>query len=141
MADNLGAFSPKLDELMSAYRSLAEHVSVCQRASPEQLGRELDALKAESAGYERRLEAGTRSRARMAAGLCRAQLRYEREVRSLLAGGLDGAGRESRAESMTLAAEFAMDFAAAAVHNALGAAIAALLLQQDDKNTKLSEDG
>ena len=58
----------------------------------------------------------------------------------LLAGGLDGAGRESRAESMTLAAEFAMDFAAAAVHNALGAAIAALLLQQDDKNTKLSED-
>ena len=139
MADNLGAFSPKLDELMSAYRSLAEHVSVCQRASPEQLGRELDALKAESAGYERRLEAGTRSRARMAAGLCRAQLRYEREVRSLLAGGLD-AGRESHAESMTLAAEFAMDFAAAAVHNALGAAIAALLLQQDDKNTKLSED-
>lgn len=83
MADNLGAFSPKLDELMSAYRSLAEHVSVCQRASPEQLGRELDALKAESAGYERRLEAGTRSRARMAAGLCRAQLRYEQEVRSL----------------------------------------------------------
>lgn len=140
MSERQGIFTPKLAELLSEYHSLVLHVDSCQRASPEKLRRELDAMRAESAEYELRLKAGTKSRSPIAAGLCRAQLRYERDTNALLSGGSGGEGAEARAEDMALAAEFAMDFASSAMHRALAAAMAAALIQYDAKKTRTSEE-
>ena len=72
------------------------------------------------------------SRTSAVSAMARAQLEYERQTRAELERMLKAPGdEESAAEGMTLYAEFAVDFAAAAANRAMLAALHAIDLQMD----------
>lgn len=128
-----GLFAVKLCELDRQYAHLRRRLEICQRESHEDVRREIRELERACDEGELMLEQSSKGcRTSAVSAMARAQLEYERQTRAELERMLKAPGdEESAAEGMTLYAEFAVDFAAAAANRALLTALHAIDLQMD----------
>ena len=128
-----GLFAVKLCELDRQYAHLRRRLEICQRESHEDVRREIREMERACDEGELMLEqSSTGCRTGAVAAMARAQLAYERQTRGELERMLkQPCDTEAAAESMTLYAEYAVDFAAEAENRALLAAIHAARLQME----------
>ena len=128
-----GLFAVKLNELDRQYAHLRRRLEISQRENREEILREIRELERACEEGELMLEQSTRGcRTGAVAAMAKAQLEYEQKTREALERVLkEERDAESTAESVTLYAEFAVDFAAEAANRALLAALHATALQMD----------
>lgn len=139
-----GMFDSKLRELEQQY---GQTVACLHRYQQEDHGAvclELERIRQECRQNRLRMQenvAGSRSPA--VAALAAAQLEYDRKVEHILHNELPGylhaegcSQAEDRAEAASLYGEYAIDFAAQAMHYALLAALSAMDLQMDCEEQK-----
>ena len=128
-----GLFAVKLNELDRQYAHLRRRLEIIQRESPEDVRREIHDMERACDEGELMLEQSAEGcRTGAVAAMARAQLAYERQTRGDLERMLkQPCGTEAAAESMTLYAEYAVDFAAEAANRALLAALHAARLQME----------
>ena len=143
-----GIFAVKLCELEREYGRLQSRMQLFQEKKPEQVRQERERLQDEYREHDLLLgEMAESCRSRAMASLAGLQRDYERQVETLLRAGLTAnaensrAGRQDRAEAMTLYAEFTIDFATQMMRHALITALNALELQmRADQQTKKGDE-
>ncbi len=132
-----GIFAVKLVELEQEYGHLQSRIRLFQRKDLEQLHRELERLQDEYQEQNLLLEEMVRScRSPVMARLAKLQHDYEQQAEDYLKTNLipaqaDDANAtcQDRADTTTLYAEFAIDFATQAMRYALISAFSAMELQ------------
>ena len=133
-----GLFAVKLRELEREYGRLQSRIHLFQRKDAAQVQQELDRLQDEYREQELLLEEYVRaSHTPVMAALAQAQLDYNLCVEEILRGTFaehtpfpNESIAADRAETAALFAECAIDFATQSMRQALAAAFAAILLQQ-----------
>ena len=137
MSVSQGMFAVKLHELEQQYGQLLSRLCACQQADSGAIHRELERAREEYTECERLLQKRVEGcRSPMVSGLSAAQRRYcaearqilDRELPRFMAEGPDDA-LAGQAEGVSLYAEYAMDFAALSMKQALLAALSAMELQ------------
>lgn len=137
MSVSQGMFAVKLHELEQQYSQLLSRLCACQQADGGAIHRELERAKEEYTECERLLQKRVEGcRSPMVSGLSAAQRRYcaearqvlDRELPRFMVGGQEDA-LAGEAEGVSLYAEYAMDFAALSMKQALLAALAAMEFQ------------
>ena len=136
-----GLFAVKLCELDRQYAHLRRRLEIIQRESPEDVRREIHELERACNEGELMLEQSAEgSHTSAVATLARAQLAYERQTRGELEQMLKRpCDTKAAAESVTLYAEYAVDFAAEAANRALLAALYATRLQMEAEEQRRKE--
>ena len=124
-----GLFTVKLCELEQEYGRLLTRLRLLQEKGPDRIRREREQMQEEYQEHGLMLEETARScRSRTMAHLAELQQAYERQTAELLEEECAGGS----AEAMTLAAEFAIDFATQSMRYALFMALRALERQAKD---------
>ena len=140
-----GIFAVKLCELEREYGRLQSRMQLFQGKKTDQVRQERERLQDEYHEHDLLLgEMAASCRSHAMAGLAALQRDYERQVEALLQAGVTeqpGNGctdSQDRAETMTLYAEFTLDFATQMMRHALITALNALELQMqaDEQTTK-----
>lgn len=137
-------FAIKLYELEQQYGKLQSRLRICGQADHEKLLQELqkakDAYREQALLLEKSVETG---RSPAVSALAKAQLEYRRKTEDLLREHMDayvgselGGEKEAAAEAAALYAEYAIDFATQSMQYALIAALRAMDLQMQSKETK-----
>ena len=128
-----GLLAVKLNELDRQYAHLRRRLEIIQRENAEDIRRDIHELERACDEGELMLEQSAEGcHTSAVAAMARAQLAYERQTRGDLERMLkQPCDTEAAAESMTLYAEYAVDFAAEAANRALLAALHATRLQME----------
>jgi len=136
-----GIFAVKLYELEKQYSLLQSRLQLCQQYDRNKLSLAIELLKDECSASDIMLEKHVReSQSPYAAKLAKAQLIYRQQIESIVRCVLsEDHSSESRAEALTLHAEFAIDFAAQAMNEALLAAMYAVDAQLINEENKEAE--
>ena len=137
MESSKGIFAIKLYELEKQYSQMQSKLRIAQTASHEKIRQELaqmkDICEEEELQLQRSMEC---CHSPAIAALSGIQKEYAEKAKQLLAENLpyymqneSNDAEESRAEAVSLYAEYAIDFATQSIHQALLAALSAMDLQ------------
>lgn len=137
-----GLLAIKLYELEKQYDQLQSRLQLCQQYDREKLRRNIELLKDECSANGIVLEKHVReSQSHYASELAQAQLTYKQQIENIVNSILEkDHSPEARAEALTLHAEFAIDFAAQSMNEALLAAMYAVDAQLSTEENKKEDE-